>query len=129
MNPLGAGSTSRAGTVVFTSGGRPGEHRSPADLHHCALLLRLDNITYAVERGPGPREHHAAPARVGAVLEVLRDLPVLTWGQDDLARARCGTLHTGAGLLTDRQAARLSTLFAQDAHVEVEIPGLLSQSA
>ena len=30
------------------------------------------------------------------------------------------TLHTGAGLLTDRQADRLSTLFAEKAHVELE---------
>ena len=30
------------------------------------------------------------------------------------------TLHTGTGLLTDRQCDRLRTLFADDAHVEVE---------
>jgi transposase len=30
------------------------------------------------------------------------------------------TLHTGAGLLTDKQTTRLDTLFAQDAHVQVE---------
>ena len=30
------------------------------------------------------------------------------------------TLHTGAGLLTGKQAARLRKLFASDAHVEVE---------
>ncbi|GAB3624996.1 hypothetical protein GCM10027418_30830 [Mariniluteicoccus endophyticus] len=30
------------------------------------------------------------------------------------------TLCTGAGLLTDKQAARLSALFTDDAHVEVE---------
>jgi len=30
------------------------------------------------------------------------------------------TLHTGAGLLTDTQTARLDTLFAPDGHVEVE---------
>ncbi|MBM9461803.1 ISL3 family transposase [Nocardioides sp. zg-536] len=30
------------------------------------------------------------------------------------------TLHTGAGLLTDKQTARLAALFAVDAHVEVE---------
>ena len=30
------------------------------------------------------------------------------------------TLHTGAGLLTDRQADRLRALFADDNHVEVE---------
>ena len=30
-------------------------------------------------------------------------------------------LHTGAGLLTDTQIERLDALFAEDAHVEVEI--------
>ena len=30
-------------------------------------------------------------------------------------------LHTGAGLLTDKQVERLDALFADDAHVEVEI--------
>ena len=30
------------------------------------------------------------------------------------------TLHTGAGLLTDKQRARLAALFADDEHVEVE---------
>ncbi|SHN89049.1 Transposase [Geodermatophilus obscurus] len=38
---------------------------------------------------------------------------------DPLYRAR-RTLHTGADLLTDRQHARLTALFAGDAHVEVE---------
>ena len=38
---------------------------------------------------------------------------------DPLYRAR-RTLHTGADLLTDRQRARLDSLFAGDAHVEVE---------
>lgn len=39
---------------------------------------------------------------------------------DPLYRAR-RTLHTGADLLTDRQKDRLATLFASDAHVEVEV--------
>jgi len=30
------------------------------------------------------------------------------------------TLHTGAGLLTDKQRDRLTALFATDQHVEVE---------
>jgi transposase len=30
------------------------------------------------------------------------------------------TLHTGAGLLTDKQIDRINALFAEDAHVEVE---------
>ena len=38
---------------------------------------------------------------------------------DPLYRAR-RTLHTGAGLLTDRQSARLRALFSGDDHVEVE---------
>ena len=38
---------------------------------------------------------------------------------DPLYSAR-RTLHTGAGLLTDKQASRLTALFADDAHVEVE---------
>ena len=38
---------------------------------------------------------------------------------DPLYAAR-RTLHTGAGLLTDKQIARLRTLFAADGHVEVE---------
>jgi transposase len=39
---------------------------------------------------------------------------------DPLYRAR-RTLHTGAGLLTDKQKDRLESLFAVDAHVEVEV--------
>lgn len=39
--------------------------------------------------------------------------------QDPLYAAR-RTLHTGADLLTDKQKARLHTLFATDEHVEVE---------
>ena len=38
---------------------------------------------------------------------------------DPLYKAR-RTLHTGAGLLTDRQQARLDALFAVSEHVEVE---------
>ena len=38
---------------------------------------------------------------------------------DPLYRAR-RTLHTGAGLLTDKQRARLEALFAGDDHVQVE---------
>ena len=38
---------------------------------------------------------------------------------DPLYKAR-RTLHTGASLLTDRQVARLETLFADEKHVEVE---------
>ena len=38
---------------------------------------------------------------------------------DPLYRAR-RTLHTGIGLLTDKQRRRLETLFADDTHVQVE---------
>jgi transposase len=38
---------------------------------------------------------------------------------DPLYKSR-RTLHTGADLLTDKQAQRLTTLFADDAHAEVE---------
>ena len=38
---------------------------------------------------------------------------------DPLYKAR-PTLHTGAGLLTDRQIERISAPFAEDRHVEVE---------
>jgi transposase len=38
---------------------------------------------------------------------------------DPLYKSR-RTLHTGAGLLTDKQITRLTTLFADDGHVEVE---------
>src|SRR5690606_25578287 len=38
---------------------------------------------------------------------------------DPLYKAR-RTLHTGAGLLTDKQQARLEALFADEQHVEVE---------
>ncbi len=38
---------------------------------------------------------------------------------DPLYRAR-RTLHTGAGLLTDKQTDRITTPFADDRHVEVE---------
>ena len=39
---------------------------------------------------------------------------------DPLCGAR-RTLHTGAGLLTDKQKTRLDALFAPDAHVQVEV--------
>ena len=38
---------------------------------------------------------------------------------DPLYKSR-RTLHTGAGLLTDRQIDRLNQLFADEGHVEVE---------
>jgi transposase len=45
---------------------------------------------------------------------------------DPLYRAR-RTLHTGAGLLTDRQQSRLDDLFADEAHLEVEVTWAIYQ--
>jgi transposase len=47
------------------------------------------------------------------------ELPDRGRKDDPLYRAR-RTLHTGAGLLTDKQTDRITTLFADDRHVEVE---------
>lgn len=41
---------------------------------------------------------------------------------DPLYSAR-RTLHTGTSLLTDKQKTRLDALFADDAHVQVEVTG------
>jgi transposase len=82
--------------------------------------------------GPGKRTHrkagHRAPGRPhlagDALDECRRRVQQTTCGRrgrtgDPLYRAR-RTLHTGADLLTDKQAARLTALFAIDEHVEVE---------
>jgi hypothetical protein len=50
---------------------------------------------------------------------VTRELAHEPLGWRPLYAAR-RTLHTGAGLLTDKQASRLTALFTDDAHVEVE---------
>jgi hypothetical protein len=131
--PLGAG-----GHVVRWNGrlyewwSARREHRAPLDLYHSGLMVRLDDITYAVEMGPvwnvsdaergalaeGPvgarwlgrfrafryevrcwpggripdvAEAVDSPVRttedaaqVAAVLEVLHEVPPLTWGRDEL---------------------------------------------
>lgn len=131
--PLGAG-----GQVVRRSGrayewcAARREHRAALDLHHCALLVRRDETTYAVEMGPvwnvsaqdrgvvqeGPvgsrwlgrfrafryevrcwpagtipdlAEAVESPVRttddvrqVAAVLNLLPQVPALTWGRDEL---------------------------------------------
>jgi hypothetical protein len=108
------------------------DHRAPLDLYHSALMVCLDDVTYAVEMGPvwnvpvrdrgvvceGPvgarclerftafryevrcwpggyipdldeavdspvRTTEGAP-RVTAVLMMVRDVPALTWGRDEL---------------------------------------------
>ena len=51
--PLGAGGRSvRLNGRVYERIVALHEHRSPSDLFHAALLLRLDDITYAIEMGP-----------------------------------------------------------------------------
>lgn len=108
------------------------EHRAPAVLYHCGLMIRLDDLTYAVEMGPvwnvsaasrgvlvegpvgsrwlgrfrafryemrcwpggsipdideavdSPVRTTEDPGRVAAVIDVLREIPVLTWGRDEL---------------------------------------------
>ncbi len=108
------------------------QHRAPADLYHCALVISLGDVTYAVEMGPVwnvPDAHRGVvaegpvgarwlgrfrafryemrcwpggripdvaeavaspvrttedPARVAAVLDLFAQLPVLTWGRDEL---------------------------------------------
>jgi hypothetical protein len=108
------------------------EHRPPADLYHCGLMIGLDGVTYAVEMGPvwnvpatdrgvlvegpvgarwlgrfrafryelrrwpggsipdvaeaveSPVRLTDHPARAAAVLDVLEQVPALTWGRDEL---------------------------------------------
>jgi hypothetical protein len=51
--PLGAGGRSvRLNGRVYEHVVALHEHRSPSELFHAALLLRLDDITYAIEMGP-----------------------------------------------------------------------------
>jgi hypothetical protein len=51
--PLGAGGRSvRLNGRVYERIVALHEHRSPCDIFHAALLLRLDDITYAIEMGP-----------------------------------------------------------------------------
>jgi hypothetical protein len=131
--PLGAGGhVVRWNGRLYESWVARREHRAPADLYHCGLMLTLDGVGYAVEMGPvwnvsdadrgvvvegpvgsrwlgrfrafryemrcwpggripdlaeavdSPVRVSADPARVAAVLAVLRDLPALTWGRDEL---------------------------------------------
>lgn len=67
---------------------------------------------------------HVVRLAGNALDECRRRVQLATCGHrgrstDPLYRSR-RTLHTGADLLTDRQKARLATLFAIDAHAEVE---------
>ncbi|MCW2943694.1 MAG: transposase, partial [Actinoallomurus sp.] len=48
--------------------------------------------------------------------------------KDDPLYSARRTLHTGAGLLTEKQKDRLHALFAVDAHVEVEATWGIYQS-
>ncbi len=141
--PLGAG-----GHVVRWNGrlyerwSARRQHREPADLYHCGLVLTLDDVTYAVEMGPvwnvadtdrgvlvegpvgsrwlgrfrafryemrcwpggripdiadavdSPVRTTDDPARVGAVLDVLPQLPGLTWGRDELGAGDLWTSYS-----------------------------------
>ena len=67
---------------------------------------------------------HVVRLAGNALDECRRRVQLATCGHrgrktDPLYRSR-RTLHTGADLLTDKQKARLETLFAADAHAEVE---------
>jgi len=67
---------------------------------------------------------HVVRLAGNALDECRRRVQLATCGHrgrttDPLYRSR-RTLHTGADLLTDKQKARLTALFADDAHVEVE---------
>ena len=131
--PLGAGGhVVRWNGRVYEWWSARRDHRARADLYHCALVLRLAGITYAVEMGPvwnvpdtdrgvlvqgpvgsrwlsrcrlfryevrcwpggripdiaeavdSPLRTTEDPERVAALLEVLREIPALTWGRDEL---------------------------------------------
>ncbi|HET7734516.1 MAG TPA: hypothetical protein VFK52_00955 [Nocardioidaceae bacterium] len=108
------------------------EHRAPLDLYHAGLVIRQDDVDYAVEMGPvwnvrqpdrgvvcegpvgspwlgrfrafryevrcwaggflpdaaeavgGPRRVAEDPAVVADSLMMVREVPVLTWGRDEL---------------------------------------------
>lgn len=131
--PLGAGGhVVRWDGLLYEWWAARRENRAPAALFHCGLMLRLDDVTYAVEMGPvwnvsdgdrgvlvegpvgsrwlgrfrafryemrcwpGGRIPDVAEAvdspmritedatRVAAVLDVLHEIPALTWGRDEL---------------------------------------------
>jgi transposase len=67
---------------------------------------------------------HVVRLAGNALDECRRRVQLATCGhrgrKTDALYAARRTLHTGADLLTDKQKARLSALFAVDAHVEVE---------
>ena len=117
---------------LYEEGSARRHRRAPADLYHCALMICLEGVAYAVEMGPvwnvedtdrgvlaegpvgsrwlgrfrafryemrcwpggfipdvveavdSPLRTTDDPHRVAAVVEVLRELPVLTWGRDEL---------------------------------------------
>lgn len=76
---------------------------------------------------------HVVRLAGNALDECRRRVQLATCGHrgrktDPLYRAR-RTLHTGADLLTDRQKARLTALFAIDAHAEVEATWHMYQRA
>ena len=76
---------------------------------------------------------HVVRLASNALDECRRRVQLATQGHrgratDPLYRSR-RTLHTGADLLTDKQKARLTALFALDAHAEVEATWTMYQRA
>jgi transposase len=74
---------------------------------------------------------HVVRLAGNALDECRRRVQLATCGHrgrttDPLYRSR-RTLHTGADLLTDKQKARLASLFAADAHAEVEATSTMYQ--
>jgi len=157
--PLGAG-----GHVVRWNGrlyewwSARRHHRAAADLYHSALVLRLADITYAVEMGPvwnvsdadrgvlaegpvgagwlgrfrafryemrcwpggtipdvaaavdSPVRTTEDPARVAAVLHVLPELPVLTWGRDELGAGEMWNSNSAVAWALARTGHDMSTI-------------------
>ena len=64
------------------------ERRPPADLYHSGLMVSAHAITYAVA---SPVRVTDDPAKVTALLEVLKHVPPLVWAETSPAQATCGT--------------------------------------
>ena len=70
-------------------------------------------------RAPRP-EQHREPGRARSRRRVQQDIHGHRGRSGEPLYAARRTLHTGDGLLTDRQKDRLAALFAVEEHVEVE---------
>jgi hypothetical protein len=159
--PLGAGGHFvRWNGRIYERWSARREHRAPADLYHCALVVFSGGTRYAVEMGPvwnvpdpdrgvlvqgpvgsrclgrsrwfryevrcwpggripdiaeavdSPLRTTQDPARVRAVLEVLREIPALTWGRDEL----------GAGEMWNSNSAVAWALARTGHNVDVILP-------